>query len=81
MYRQKFFSFESSLKPKPFPGIAADRAKAIEALKTKEKILKMLPLIDCGACGAPDCETLATDVIRGEGKIEDCVFVKKGRTK
>jgi iron only hydrogenase large subunit-like protein len=81
MYRQKFFSFESSLKPKPFPGLAADRTKAIRALKIKEKTLKKLPLIDCGACGAPDCETLATDIARGEGKLDDCVFVKKGRAK
>lgn len=81
MYRQKFFSFESSLRPKPFPGLAADRTKAIELLKIKEAVLKKLPAIDCGACGAPDCETLATDIARGEGKLEDCVFVKKGRAK
>ena len=77
-YRQKFFSFESSLKPKPFPGLAADRTKAIELLKIKQAMLKKLPAIDCGACGAPDCETLATDIARGDGRLEDCVFVKKG---
>lgn len=81
MYRQKFFSFESSLKPKPFPGLAADRTKAIELLKVKEEMLKKLPAIDCGACGAPDCETHATDIARGEAKLEDCVFVKKGSVK
>ncbi|KPK69365.1 hypothetical protein AMJ87_10610 [candidate division WOR_3 bacterium SM23_60] len=77
MYRQKFFSFESSLKPKPFAGLATDRIKAIELLKVKKEMLKRLPAIDCGACGAPDCETHATDIARGDGRLEDCVFVKK----
>jgi len=78
MYRQKFFSFESSLKPKPFPGLAADRTKAIELLKIKEAMLKKLPAKDCGACGAPDCAALATDIARGEADLTDCVFLKKG---
>ncbi len=78
MYRQKFFSFESSLKPKPFPGLAADRTKAIELLKIKEAMLKKLPAKDCGACGAPDCAALATDIARGEANLADCVFLKKG---
>jgi Na+-translocating ferredoxin:NAD+ oxidoreductase RNF subunit RnfB len=36
----------------------------------------LLPSKNCGACGAPDCETLAEDVVRGEARIDDCVFLK-----
>jgi iron only hydrogenase large subunit-like protein len=76
LYRENFFSFEHSVKPKPLPALDKERAKAIEALNLKEEILKKLPGTDCGACGAPDCETLAEDIVRGEVKLEDCIFYK-----
>lgn len=76
LYKEKFFSFEQSIKPKPFPGLNKNRAQAIEVLNTKERIIKQLPGIDCGACGAPDCRTFAEDVARNEARLNDCVFLK-----
>ena len=54
-----------------------DIAKAIEKMERAKKIRKQLPNIDCGACGAPSCEALADDVVRGESKIAYCIFVQK----
>ena len=34
-----------------------------------------LPGIDCGACGAPDCLTLAEDIVQGKADISHCVFL------
>jgi uncharacterized Fe-S cluster-containing protein len=34
-------------------------------------------LKDCGICGAPDCRTLADDVVRGFARVEDCPFLGK----
>ena len=36
-----------------------------------------LPQKDCGVCGAPTCDALAHDVVMGEAKITDCIFMKK----
>lgn len=47
-----------------------------EAMKT---IVERLPGLDCGACGAPDCEALAEDIVRGEATETDCIFVLKER--
>lgn len=76
LYKEKFFSFEHSIRPKPFPGLNEDRIQAIEALNKKERILKKLPGMDCGACGAPDCRTFAEDIVRYEANLNSCVFLK-----
>lgn len=76
LYKEKFFSFEHSIKPKPFPGLDADRGEAIKVLNIKENIMKKLPGKDCGACGAPDCATLAEDIALGMAHMHDCIFCK-----
>lgn len=76
LYAEKFFSFEHSIEPKPFPGLDRDRSEAIKALNVKEDIMKKLPGRDCGACGAPDCSTLAEDIAVGTAHIEDCILFK-----
>jgi iron only hydrogenase large subunit-like protein len=57
------------------------------AMKKMERIRRMmcfLPGFDCGACGAPGCETLAEDIVHGRAGISNCIFMqqmmlKKGR--
>lgn len=78
LYKEKFFSFEREVKPKPFPPFDPDRDKAIKKLKIKEKIIKKLSGINCGVCGAPDCETLAEDIAKEEARLEDCIFLGRG---
>jgi ArsR family metal-binding transcriptional regulator len=77
MYNAGFFSFENKVKPKPFPPLDQDRREALRKLQLKEKLIKKLPGTDCGVCGAPDCKTLADDVVRGQAKLEDCLFFNK----
>ncbi len=81
LYQEKFFSFEASVKPKPFSPLDKNREKAIRKMKLLEKTFEKLPHTDCGVCGAPDCRTFAEDVARGEAKISDCLFIKKIRGK
>jgi iron only hydrogenase large subunit-like protein len=75
LYKEKFFSFEREVKPKPFPPLDANRDEAIRKMELKEAVIKKLPGIDCSVCGSPDCRTLAEDVVRGDAKIEDCIFI------
>jgi hypothetical protein len=53
-----------------------DRTKAIEKLQKINKILCQLPGIDCGGCGAPNCHALAEDMVQGNAKMSDCVFLQ-----
>ncbi len=79
LYQERFFSFEASVKPKPFSPLDKNREKAIRKMKLLEKTFEKLPHTDCGVCGAPDCRTFAEDVARGEAKISDCLFIEKIR--
>ncbi len=77
LYHRNFLSFDhpaSPVEPRP---LDRDPAKAISKAKRREKIIADLPLRDCGICGAPDCRTLADDIVRGQARLDDCPFVKK----
>jgi len=79
LYKEGFFSFENKVEPKPFPPLDKERSLALKKLKEKEKMIKRLPGIDCGVCGAPDCKTFADDIARGLAKLNDCHFINKKR--
>lgn len=49
---------------------------AIEKMENARRLKKLLPGIDCGACGAPSCEALAEDIVRGQAKVNDCIFLR-----
>ncbi len=51
-----------------------NREKAVRKLARTEQILRLLPAIDCGACGTPNCRALAEDITKGTAKMSDCIF-------
>jgi len=57
--QEKAGSFETALA----------RWQALEAEKEE------LPGLDCAACGAPDCVTLAEDIVDGYAERTDCIFM------
>ncbi len=75
LFREKYFSLEGKLEPRPFKPLDKDLARAIKKRKEKEEIHDSLPNIDCGACGAPTCLAFAEDVVKGEAELADCIFV------
>ena len=60
--------------PRPAEGLDPDPSKAIRKLARRANILKNLPGIDCGVCGAPSCKALADDIVRGEASAVYCLF-------
>ncbi len=40
-----------------------------------EALTKKFPGLDCGSCGAPTCQTLAEDIVRGAATANDCIYV------
>jgi len=49
---------------------------SIEAMQKIENILEIIQGTDCATCGAPDCRTLAEDIVRGNARFKDCIWVR-----
>lgn len=49
---------------------------ALRKMEQAKLLERLLPDIDCGACGAPSCEALAGDIARGEKDLEACIFMR-----
>ena len=45
------------------------------------RLMCYLPGIDCGACGNPNCQSLAEDIVRHEAQFSDCVFMQRNMEK
>ncbi len=73
-YRKKEFLMDESLAGRPLCPLDEDISKAIIKMKERDQILRNLPNIDCGACGAPSCRAFAEDVVLGEADEALCIF-------
>ena len=49
----------------------------VKKMEEIDRLLKKLPNLDCGSCGAPTCRALAEDIVRGFGSENDCVFLMR----
>jgi len=81
LYHRNFLSFDHPVTPVETPPLDADPARAILKAQRREKLFQKLPRTDCGVCGAPDCRTLADDIVRGTARLADCPFVKGRKEK
>ena len=81
LYHRNFLSFDHPVAPGETPSLDADPAQAILKAKRRETIFRKLPRKDCGVCGAPDCWTLADDIVRGRARLGDCPFVRSPKKK
>jgi iron only hydrogenase large subunit-like protein len=79
LMREHFFDMEEEIRVRAVKPLAQDLRRAIALERERQELLARLPRKDCAACGAPDCATLAEDVLRGEAKIDDCVFLRLAR--
>ena len=79
-YQDGVFSLSKELVPMPPPPLDRIPARAIEKLRMCKEIAAKLPEKDCGACGAPDCRTLAEDIVLGHASLEDCPLVSPKRS-
>lgn len=61
-------------KPKKIDSmrISQDRVEAYKIMSETEELLKTLPELDCGNCGAPSCRAFAEDVVMKKISIDKC---------
>ncbi|WP_425446563.1 [Fe-Fe] hydrogenase large subunit C-terminal domain-containing protein [Dethiothermospora halolimnae] len=77
LYNSGIINWTEKIEPKGIMTLDSDIQKAIEKIEQIKSIVGELPGLDCGSCGAPTCNALAEDIVRGYGKIEDCIFKLK----
>ena len=56
-----------------------DVSVAMKKLMAIDTLLKEMPGLDCGSCGAPSCRAFCEDVIRGMADKGDCIFKLRER--
>ncbi len=54
-----------------------DTSTALRKMQQVRKLMCYLPGIDCGACGAPNCQSLAQDIVQREAQLSSCVFIQR----
>ena len=81
MESQKEYLIECSgveaVQPRSMMVLDKDIAKALEKMEKIRRVKANLPHIDCGLCGAPTCDALATDYVMGTAELENCVFYQR----
>ncbi len=55
--------------------LSKNLTEAMKMMLRIDEIEKETPGLDCGACGSPTCRIFAEDVVKGECKVSDCVFI------
>jgi iron only hydrogenase large subunit-like protein len=60
--------------PRSMMKLDEDMSIAIKKMTLIEELMKQLPGIDCGICGAPTCQALCEDIAKIEATMMNCVF-------
>jgi iron only hydrogenase large subunit-like protein len=80
LYRDRFFSMENPLAPRPLSPLDPNIGKAIEMVRYRDEIYESLPKIDCGACGSPNCQAFAEDVVKRDVERSACIVLRARAT-
>ncbi|NLJ33555.1 MAG: 4Fe-4S binding protein [Firmicutes bacterium] len=67
------------VEPRPMQPLDSDINGAMAKMVAAEGILRTLPGLDCGACGAPSCKALAEDIAQGKSNANSCIFILRER--
>lgn len=73
--------WDNTLEAASVFSLSSDIEEAMEMMREIVKIAEDFPGLDCGSCGAPSCRAHAEDVVKGNAKIKDCVFILREKLK
>lgn len=65
----------------PILKLSSNMAESIKMMEEIDRLIEKFPGLDCGSCGAPSCNALAEDVVKGFAKESDCIFIYKEKFK
>ncbi|MGV8828132.1 MAG: [Fe-Fe] hydrogenase large subunit C-terminal domain-containing protein [Breznakibacter sp.] len=66
-----------TIEPRSMVKLHEDMETALKRMQRVRQLMCYLPGIDCGACGSPNCLSLAEDVVRNEAFLSNCVFIQR----
>ena len=73
MYKSGFIRLTEAIEPIAVMRLDDDIGKSIKKMEKIKEMLKDLPGIDCGVCGAPTCKAFAEDIVKGENRNAVCI--------
>ena len=65
------------VRPRSIYKLDDNFAEAFRRAERMKKIEKALPGVNCSACGAPSCAALAEDIVRGDARMDTCIFINR----
>jgi hypothetical protein len=69
--------YVDDIQPRMMQPYGSDMGEALRKMQQVRNMMCYLPGIDCGACGAPNCQALAEDIARREAQLSNCVFLQR----
>lgn len=73
LYESGFVRLTEPIEPKAIMRLDDDIAKSMQKMEMIKEMMKYLPGIDCGVCGAPTCRAFAEDIVRGKSQKSICI--------
>lgn len=65
------------VKPRSMMKLDENMAEAMKKMEKVNRLMQLLPMVDCGICGAPSCQALAQDIAQGKAQANQCIFIQK----
>lgn len=65
------------ITPRSILKLDENMAEAMKKMDKVNRIMQLLPMVDCGICGAPSCQALAHDIVQEQGNLKNCIFIQK----
>jgi ArsR family metal-binding transcriptional regulator len=73
LYDNDFIRLTERIEPRAIMRLDDDITKSMRKMEMIKEMLKYLPGIDCGVCGAPTCRAFAEDIVKGENQKAICI--------
>ncbi|MGE5633105.1 MAG: [Fe-Fe] hydrogenase large subunit C-terminal domain-containing protein [Caulobacteraceae bacterium] len=73
MYEEGFIRLTENIVPRSIMKLDDNIEKSMRKMEMIKEMLKYLPGIDCGVCGAPTCRAFAEDIVKGENQKAICI--------
>lgn len=73
MYESGFIKLTEKIEPRSILKLDDDIEKSMKKMEMIKEILRYLPGLDCGVCGAPTCRAFAEDIVKGENPKAICI--------
>ena len=65
------------VEPRQTMALDQDMGKALKKMERVRSMMCFLPGVDCGVCGAPNCQSLAEDIVMKKAHLSDCGFLQR----